>query len=133
MINELYFDGSCEPINPGGTGRYGYVINRGIETFTGKGNLGRYPWMTNNIAEWTALIKGIEHCVNLGIKDINIYGDSNLVINCASGLWRTKAKHLKPFKEQYDKLKKNFGRIILQWIPREENYLADELSKNVNS
>ena len=128
MNNELYFDGSCAPVNPGGEGKYGYVINRGIETFTGNGSLGRYTWMTNNIAEWEALIRGIEHCIYLGIEDLVVYGDSKLAVNCGSGRWKTKAEHLKKYKIKIDKLKQSFKSIRFEWIPREENYLADELS-----
>lgn len=129
MINELYFDGSCEPKNPGGTGKCGYVINLGLETKTGNKILGKYPWMTNNIAEWEALVLGLTECVKLNIKDLKVFGDSNLVVYGASGKWKCKAKHLIHFKKQVDLLKKNFDNIYFEWIPREENYLADELSK----
>jgi ribonuclease HI len=128
MNNELYFDGSCWP-NPGGEAKYGCVICIGERTHTLNKSLGKTPTMTNNIAEWEGLIAGLKECVLLKIKELAVYGDSMLVIMQAKGEWRCKAEHLKQYPIICGELIEKFDRIKFEWIDREQNYLADELSK----
>jgi len=128
-----YFDGLCEPVNPGGVATYGYIIYRnGMEVarccgIIGAGMLGDYT--SNNIAEYHALIKLLEKLIELGIKeDIEIYGDSQLVINQINGVYRVRSERIKPLYEKALELLKMLQNVKLIWIPREMNREADGLS-----
>lgn len=135
---ELFFDGSCEPVNPGGTARYGYIIRENDEIIaTGHGKIGEGEGMTCNVAEYEALLRGIER-----IKDsfdyydgVSIYGDSRLVIEHINGNWgkknpHKKALHLKAYLDKIMSLLKDIN-FEASWIPREENQEADYMSKMV--
>ncbi len=128
-----YFDGLCEPVNPGGVATYGYVIYRGgIEIVSGYGIIGAGMLgddTSNNIAEYYALIKLLEKLIELGIKrDIEIYGDSLLVINQINGVYRVKSTKIKPLYERVLELLNILQNVKLIWIPREMNREADRLS-----
>ena len=138
---EIYFDGACEPINPGGTASYGYLVKQGGKTIiqcskiigTGKG-------MTNNVAEYTGLIEAVKVISNLDIKEkVRICGDSNIVCNTVAKKWGWKKKkwlphkgapHLKALLDETLNLLANYDYEI-KWIPRGENEEADRLSKSV--
>lgn len=128
MENELYFDGGCWP-NPGGHGKSGIIINTGTRTHTISKDLGKHPWMTNNIAEWEGLIAGLKECILLKIDELKVYGDSNIVIMQAQGKWKCKAQHLKKYVVECRELIMKFKKIEFEWIDREMNYVADELTR----
>lgn len=127
-----FFDGSCEPINPGGAARWGFVLYIGNERIARTGFIGEGAGMTNNIAEYRALIELLKEMDRRNISG-EVCGDSDMVINMTTRRWgkkhpHKKALHLLPLLEEarclYDKL-----RVTLYWIPREENEEADEMSK----
>ena len=138
---EMYFDGACEPVNPGGSASFGYIIKRNDEVMAqGSGVVGSGEGMTNNIGEYHGLIEGIKALIGLNIKErVTIFGDSNIVCNVVSKKWgwnRKKttwnphkdAPHLKPLLEEALNLLKNLDYDI-KWISREDNWQTDELSK----
>ena len=140
---ELYFDGACEPFNPGGTASYGWLIKKnGKELKSGHGVVGSGEGMTNNVAEYSGLIYGLEEFLKLNIQDkLLIKGDSNMVINMISGKWgwnkkkskwqpHEKLPHLKELLNQALSLVKKIEYEV-EWIPREENKEADALSKHM--
>jgi|SRR5580692_6851430 ribonuclease HI len=97
----LWFDGACEPRNPGGTGTWGYVIQGLGDDVEGCGALKACPEMTNNFAEYTAFGKGlrylVDNCTDLKADDeLIIHGDSKLVICQLTGQWAIRAENLKP-------------------------------------
>ena len=53
--------------------------------------------LTNNIIEYEACITGLETALDLCIKQLEIHGDSNLVIQQTQGIWRTRDENLKPY------------------------------------
>lgn len=129
-----YFDGSCEPINPGGTARYGWaIVDSEKVKYSGWGLIGEGVGMTNNIAEYHALIR-LLHFIDHYTPDVQeIRGDSLMIINMATGVWgkkkpHKKAPHLLPLCIEARELVQKL-RIPIRWIPREENGIADELSK----
>lgn len=138
---ELYFDGACEPINPGGTASYGWVIKKdGKNIKTGYGIVGMGEGMTNNVAEYMGLIKGLEEYINLHLNEkLLIYGDSSMIINMITGKWgwsknktkwnpHKKMPHLKKLLDQALSLLRKVD-YEAEWIPREKNKEADALSK----
>lgn len=131
-----YFDGSCEPINPGGVGKFGWAIlgDGGIE-HAGHGTCGFGKGMTNNIAEYHGLINILKEIDYLQMSDeIDcVYGDSLMVVNMATGKWGKKnphkhAPHLLPLCLEARELVEKLG-ITVEWISREENTVADYYSK----
>ena len=139
---EIYFDGACEPINPGGTVSYGYLIKKDGKTINqGSGIVGNGEGMTNNVAEYHGLIEGIKAFSNLNIKDekVIIRGDSSMVCKVVSKEWGWNKKKtiwnphknfpkLKILAECAIKLLEKLDYKII-WVPRESNQEADNLSK----
>ena len=124
VTHSLYFDGGSRG-NPGPSGA-GYVIYKDhLELLYGD-----YPngIGTNNEAEYRGIIEGMKAAVEHNITNINIYGDSLLVINQILGKWKCKAKNLMPLLIEARDLVRKFERITIQHIPREKNTRADELS-----
>lgn len=127
MAYKAYFDGASEG-NPGPSGIGGAVfdLNGGL-IFQISKDIGTN---TSNEAEYKALISLVEKILLVGIKEeVVIYGDSQLVINQVKGNWKINYGHLQKLNNKLKKLLDNVSKWQLEWIPREENTIADELSK----
>src|SRR3954469_22930654 len=83
---------------------------------------------TNNMVEYEACIYGIEAAIDLRIKYLKVYGDSNLVISQINGDWETRHQNLIPYREHVMRLIPYFDEITFEHISREENNLADALA-----
>jgi ribonuclease H / adenosylcobalamin/alpha-ribazole phosphatase len=127
-----YFDGCCEPINPGGTMGLGIYIIEGFNEYKDSEVIQAKEENTNNVAEYLALIKLLKILKNKNGCKIEIYGDSKLVVMQMLGKWKIKKGSYKEqaiiSKDLYNNLKLNNDLDII-WIPREDNTIADELSK----
>jgi len=77
------------------------------------------------MAEYEACIMGIEEAIDLRIKNLDIYGDSALVINQIKGKWETHHPGLIPYKDYARRLLTFFNKVELHHIPRNENQIAD--------
>lgn len=93
----IEFDGSCGPDNPLGNMGYGYAIfDVGSESLLAEGwGYTLYDGSegtSNNLAEWTAIAKGLELLYECGFiyDQLSIFGDSMLVIRQMLGQWRVK-------------------------------------------
>ncbi|EWG06680.1 MAG: ribonuclease H [Candidatus Aramenus sulfurataquae] len=126
-----YFDGLCEPRNPGGIATYGYVIylddGRAIRRY-GLAEKPFSPNSTNNVAEYTGVICLMEEMISLGVRSPVIKGDSQLVVRQLNGEYKVKAKRILPLYERAVRLKEKLNATVT-WVPREENKEADELSR----
>jgi len=129
---ELFFDGSNKPTHIG----YGWVLLENdvvIEEGSGRGSFSKN---SNNVAEYCALGFGLARFVksnrNLSDCTLQIYGDSMLVVNQINREWACKTPHLRPLRDNcWDFWKKlNCSHKAISWIPREQNKLADALSRN---
>ena len=126
----VYFDGLCYPKNPGGIAAYGYLIYRdGDIIHKGFGAVGEGKGMTNNVAEYEGLKAALHWIVDNGIdEEIVVKGDSQLVIKQMKGDWEIKSTTSKKYAPEIRKLL--VGRkSSFVWIPREENEMADALSR----
>ncbi len=85
---------------------------------------------TNNIAEWSALIEGLKLATAHGCRELEVRGDSQLVIKQISGQYRVKSDNLIPLFNEAKKLCGNFKEIDFKWINREDNAHTDTLSNN---
>ncbi|HWB39256.1 MAG TPA: reverse transcriptase-like protein [Candidatus Saccharimonadales bacterium] len=80
---------------------------------------------TNNQAEYTALKLGLEECLKMGVKEVEIYMDSLLVVNQINGIFKVKNRDLWPIHDAIKQLMKQFQETHISHVPREFNKLAD--------
>jgi ribonuclease HI len=131
----VHFDGACEPRNPGGTMGFGAVICEGkTEIWRHSGISIPEEWSgqtSSNLAEYLALAAALRWLLEAGRqdRDIEIHGDSQLVINQMFGNWRIKTGAYVPIANEAKGLLKQFSCIQGRWIPRDANQVADDLSK----
>ncbi|XP_031106342.1 uncharacterized protein LOC116010995 [Ipomoea triloba] len=120
---KMYFDGA---VHRGGAGA-------GVVFITPEGEVLPYSFTltepcSNNVAEYQALILGLEIAVDMKQLRINIYGDSKLVVNQVMDLYEVRKAELVPYN--------NYAKILIQWlgdvtiehVPRKENKQADALA-----
>ena len=86
---------------------------------------------TNNIAEYSALIRALKEAQELGYRNVFLHTDSELMFNQIRGTYKVKAEQIKPLYEQVIILTKWFSRIEFKWIPRELNKDADRLAQGI--
>ncbi len=126
-----YFDGACEPVNPGGIATYGYALydERGEIVTRGHGVASALtPQATNNYAEYTALVSLLEKALELGVEEISVRGDSELVVRQMNGVYAVRSPNVAPLYEKAKELSERFTRFNIAWVPRERNAEADRLS-----
>ena len=83
---------------------------------------------TNNATEYEACIQGLEAATSLGIKEIEVYGDSALIIRQIQNKWKIREERLQPYYEHLQELSKKFEKIEYHYIPRTQNQFADALA-----
>lgn len=121
----LFTDGACRG-NPGPAG-IGFVIldPSGAELQAVSQAIGR---ATNNVAEYTALIRGLERCRDLGGTSIEVVSDSELLVRQMLGRYQVKNPRLKPLFEQAKSLAEGFEQVTYRHTLREGNQRADGLA-----
>ena len=82
---------------------------------------------TNNVAEYKALIAGLEAVAHLRAEIIRVRADSLLVIKQLRGEWRVKHANMKPLFDEAKALLAAYEVVDLQHVRREENVEADAL------
>jgi ribonuclease HI len=139
MLYEGWFDGCCEPVNPGGHAAWGAALLRdGKKIWQAGGYCGVGPEMSNNVAEYcgvVALLKEILHQFDMNLRgSVLIRGDSKLVIRQLEGKWRVRGGRYVPFFREADQLAKKLRKeteknLAFKWVPRDQNGICDVLSK----
>ncbi|HEY4439678.1 MAG TPA: ribonuclease HI family protein [Candidatus Elarobacter sp.] len=86
---------------------------------------------TNNVAEWTALIEGLTGALALGVDEIAVRLDSELVVKQLSGAYRVKHPGLIPLHAQAKTLLRKFARVDVQHVRRKQNAAADAVVNQV--
>jgi ribonuclease HI len=86
---------------------------------------------TNNVAEWTGLLTGLEAALELGVDDLAVRLDSELVVKQISGAYRVKNEGLIPLHAKAKALLRKFARVDVQHVRRKENAAADALVNQV--
>ena len=90
--------------------------------------VGRYVGVaTNNVAEYRALVTGLQKARELGAKRLRVRGDSELVVKQMKGEYRVKHPDLRPLYEQAQELAAGFEEFTIAHNYREKNTLADQL------
>ena len=83
---------------------------------------------TNNFAEYTALIRGLEVAKDNKVEKVWVRTDSQLMVRQLLGEYRVKADGIKDLYAQAASLLKEFEKVRLEHVPREQNKRADELA-----
>jgi ribonuclease HI len=86
---------------------------------------------TNNVAEWTGLLTGLEAALKLGVDDIAVRLDSELVVKQISGAYRVKNEGLIPLHAKAKVLLRKFAHVDVQHVRRKMNAAADALVNQV--
>ena len=126
----IYIDGGARG-NPGPAGV-------GVVIMDGKGkkikDVSKYIGeATNNIAEYNALLYGLEEALMLSAEEIRINLDSELVAKQITGEYRVKDKNIKPLFDRAVNMLKSFKGFEINRIDRSENKEADKLvNKAIN-
>ena len=120
----IWFDGACLG-NPGPMGA-GVVVACDGKRRTLAKPLGRG---TNNIAEYEAAIAGLSLALSMGATSVTLHGDSQVVLRQLGGTYKVKAAGLKGLHARAQALMAELQDVKLEWVPREQNAEADELSK----
>jgi probable phosphoglycerate mutase len=83
---------------------------------------------TNNVAEYRALIAGLEVALDKGVTQIDIFLDSQLVVSQLRGEWKIKKAELRPLALRANSLMNRFEKAVIQHVRRELNAEADALA-----
>jgi ribonuclease HI len=123
----VYIDGSAVP-NPGPSG-IGVVICdekkkriKEIKKYIGLAS--------NNVAEYKALIQGLKESKKLLAQRVNIFSDSELLVNQMNGKFRINDEDLRRLSQQAKTLENKFERVTYCLISRDDNRLADQLANS---
>lgn len=119
----------------GGVGSYGYVVKKGSKTIREDYGILLEERVTNNYAEYMALIKALKWIKDsdLDFEGLNIKMDSQLVVKQINGEWTVNSDNLKDLyreaKELLKSIRKGSKKIEIEHVYRENNVRADELSQ----
>lgn len=121
----LHSDGGARG-NPGPAG-VGFILTRPDGSIVCRG--GRYLGeTTNNIAEYEALIWGLETASNRGVRTLSVFLDSELIVKQIAGVYRVKHPNLKPRHQRVVALLGGFDKATVGHVRRENNKEADALA-----
>ncbi|XP_074318681.1 uncharacterized protein LOC141655504 [Silene latifolia] len=119
----MYFDGAARQDGAGA----------GVVFVTPQNHLMPYAFTltqlcTNNMAEYQALILGLQMAIEIGVRDMDIYGDSELVVNQVLGEYEVKKEDLIPYHQRALQSLNQLDDIHVGHVPRSANKLADALA-----
>jgi len=83
---------------------------------------------TNNQAEYRAVIAALEKAASLGVENVELNSDSELIVRQIKGQYRVKKDTLRPLYENVMQLKSRFASFKIKHVPRERNKEADKLA-----
>ena len=124
MRHQVFCDGASRS-NPGDASIGVSILLDGKEVHAISKKIGI---ATNNEAEYQALIDGLNFCIDNSIKEIDVFLDSNLVVEQVNKNYKVKAENLKVLNSKVDELIQEFNFIKINDVYREENKRADQLA-----
>jgi probable phosphoglycerate mutase len=113
--------------NPGPAG-YGALVRDAADGQVLAERAGSLGVASNNVAEYSGLIAGLQAAHDLGAREVEVRMDSKLVIEQMSGRWQVKHPAMKPLASQAAELVRRFDTVRFAWIPRARNSAADRLA-----
>ncbi len=126
MKVKVYTDGGSRG-NPGVAGSGSVVYGENGETLAEVAYVVGQK-SSNNVAEYTGLLRGLEAAAELGASEVEVYMDSKLVIEQMAGRWKIKHPDMRTLALEARQLASGFSRVTYTWVPRSKNKKADELS-----
>lgn len=84
-------------------------------------------WATNNVAEYRALLEGLQLARSAGADTLKVFMDSELIVRQMKGLYRVKHAGLRQLHSEARSLMRTFQRVEFEEVPREQNSEADAL------
>lgn len=131
----MYTDSACEPRNPGGRLTWAWWASDPSGEILGEacGEMGQElpaEERTNNLGEMTAVLHALRWAYKQGYREVTLRTDSQLVVNQVTGVWSCNAANLYPIVKRL----KSAGQVMTihwEWIRRDANWRADELSRQV--
>jgi ribonuclease HI len=82
---------------------------------------------TNNVAEYRALLRGIELAAAQGADELDLIGDSELVVRQVEGRYKVKNAGIKPLHEEVKRALADFDSWSIRHVRRDDNAEADKL------
>jgi ribonuclease HI len=111
---------------------YGWLIFKQEKFIArGLGVFARRNYAGSNIAEYLALIEGLDALADMKVEDapIEIQGDAKCVLDQMAGLANVTSQSTRGLHQRAVKLTRPFAHLEWQWIPRRKNQAADKLSR----
>ena len=124
MKARLFTDGGARG-NPG-PAAYGFVIEAEDGTVLAAHGE-RIGVATNNVAEYRALIAGLDRAAELGLGEVEVVSDSELLVKQMSGVYRVKNDALRALSLEAARHARAVGKVTYTAVRREQNKLADKL------
>ena len=124
MKAQLFTDGGARG-NPG-PAAFAYVLEAPDgETVAAHGEA--FGVATNNVAEYRALVAGLEKAQELGVRELEVVSDSELMVKQMTGEYRVKNEALRELSLEAGRLARQIGSVSYRAVRREHNELADRL------
>jgi ribonuclease HI len=121
----LMVDGASRG-NPGEAGCGAVIFNPEGESVR---ELSRYLGKTtNNVAEYAGLLMGLEEALKLGVKQLRVESDSELLVRQLTGIYRVKEPRLVELHKKAQELLRRFDSHRIRHVYREQNRIADKLA-----
>jgi ribonuclease HI len=111
--------------NPG-PAAYGYVLEADDGTVLAAHGE-RIGVATNNVAEYSALIAGLKKAAEVGVDELEVISDSELMVKQMTGEYRVKNEALRELSLEATRLARQVGKVTYRAVRREHNELADRL------
>jgi len=120
----LFTDGGARG-NPG-PAAYGYVLEAEDGTvLDARGEA--IGTATNNVAEYSGLVAGLTRAVEIGLDELEVVSDSELMVRQMTGVYRVKNQGLRELNLEATALARKIGKVTYRAVRREHNKLADQL------
>ena len=114
--------------NPGPSG-CGAVVKSGSSDGEVLASLSKFVGIaTNNVAEYTGLLIGLEKALNMGFSEVEVRMDSELIVKQIKGQYRCKNEGLIPLFNEVKRLQRQFKKFNIEHVRREYNKEADLLA-----
>jgi ribonuclease HI len=124
MKGRLFTDGGARG-NPG-PAAYGYVLEGEDGTLL-EAHGEAIGVATNNVAEYRALVAGLRRAAEIGVDELEVVSDSELMVRQMTGVYRVKNEALRDLSDEASRLARRLGRVTYRAVRREHNELADRL------
>ena len=124
MRARLSTDGGARG-NPG-PAAFGYVLETEDGTVLAAHGE-RIGVATNNVAEYRALVAGLEKALELAVDEVDVVSDSELLVRQMTGQYKVKNEALRKLSLKAAALARQLRRVTYRSVPREHNELADRL------